>query len=90
VINLNVKPKLKIRDPQKFKHLLAMAGMKQSSLADEVSVTHNYIYRVVSGGESPSPELALAMTEVINKRLKSEYVINDLFFDSSVKKNATV
>lgn len=89
VNNLKSTPKLKVRSTRRLKHLIAMAGLSSKGMAENVDITPAYASAIVNGGSYPSPVLAGRIVSLLNSHLNTNFLINDLFFDLSVKKNVT-
>ena len=90
VNNLKSTPKLKVRSTRRLKHLIAMAGLSSKGMAEDVDITPAYASAIVNGGSYPSPVLAGRIISLLNSHLNTNFLINDLFFDLSVKKSVTV
>lgn len=86
---MTTMPKLKVRSTRKLKHLIAMSGMSSKGMAQFVGITPAYASMIVNGSSYPSAVLAGKIVAKLNENLNANYLINDLFFDLSVKKNAT-
>lgn len=86
---MNNKSKLKVRSSSELKHKIAMAGFTSKELAQTVDRTPTYVSSVINGNDYPGPRTARLIVEALNSRLGSSLVIGDIFFDTSVKKNAT-
>lgn len=84
------KSKLKVRSSRELKHLVAMAGLTTKKLAENVDVTASYASSVINGKAHPAPTTALKIADVLSARLKRNIMVNDIFFDVGVKKNATL
>lgn len=84
------KSKLKVRNTRELKHLVAMSGLTTKGLAESVDVTPSYASSVINGKAYPSPTTAMKITDVLSVRLRRNIMVNDIFFDVGVKKNATM
>lgn len=80
-------PKLKIRSPREMKHLIAMSGMSSKGMAEDLDITASYMSAIVNGNSYPSAVLAGNIVKLLNSNLRTNYLINDIFFDLSVNKN---
>lgn len=89
VMSLNNKSKLKVRSSSELKHKIAMAGFTSKELAKTIGRTPTYVSSIINGNDYPGPGTARLIIEALNFRLGSSLVIGDIFFDTSVKKNAT-
>lgn len=84
------KSKLKVRSSRNLKHQIAMAGLTTKELAENIDVTPSYASIVINGKANPAPNTALKIVLLLSERLNSNLSVNDIFFDVSVKKNATL
>lgn len=84
------KSKLKVRSPRALKHTIAMAGFSNKSLAENADITASYVSLIVNGKASPSPTTALKIVSLLSQQLGHNIQVNDIFFDTSVKKSTTL
>lgn len=81
--------KLKVRSSSNLKHLVTMAGLSSKEMSSIVGITAPYGSSIINGGSNPSPMVADKIAKLLSERLDRKYVINDIFFDLRVKKDAT-
>ncbi|PUD97063.1 hypothetical protein DA477_04850 [Levilactobacillus brevis] len=84
------KSKLKVRSSRALKHQIAMAGLTTKRLAESVDITASYASNIINGKANPGPTTALKIALELSKRLNENMGVNDIFFDVTVKKNATL
>lgn len=87
---MKTKSKLKVRSSSELRHKIAMAGYTSKKLAEIIDRTPTYISSIINGKDNPSPVTAQLIIEALNYRLGTSFTINDFFYDTSVKKNATL